>query len=159
MVRAFADLAADYPQWCVRLYGDGEEMQSLLRYVEAKKLENRIFFMGQVSTVAQRVREAEIFVLPSKCEGMPNALIEAMTLGVASIATDCPCGGPADLIEHGKNGILIPVDDKEALKSALIKLMKDDECRLAIAKEAEKIRNKLHPDIVNRQWEEYLGRF
>ena len=156
LLEAFADIAADYPDWCVRLYGDGEEAQSLKEYVDEKGLEKQIFFMGQISNVAEKVKEASVFVLPSRCEGMPNALIEAMTLGTAVVSTDCPCGGPADLIENGKNGILIPVDDQDALKDALIRLIEDEDYRREMGQNASVIRNRLHPDIVNKQWEDYL---
>lgn len=156
LIEAFADIAMDYPDWCVRLYGEGEEAQFLKEYVNEKGLEKQIFFMGQVSNVAERIKEVSVFVLPSKCEGMPNALIEAMTLGTAVVSTDCPCGGPADLIDNGKNGILIPVDDQNALKDALIRLIEDENYRREMAQNASEIRNRLHPDIVNKQWEDYL---
>lgn len=157
LIDAFSEIAEEYPDWCVRLYGDGEETSLLKEFVKEKGLQEQVFFMGQISNVAERIREASIFVLPSKCEGMPNALIEAMTLGVAVISTDCPCGGPADLIKDGKNGILIPVDDQNALKEALVRLMEDTVYRHKLARNAERITEKLHPDIVNLQWKEYLG--
>lgn len=157
LIEVFSEIASAYPDWCVRLYGDGEEMPSLKKMVKEKELEKQIFFMGQVWDVAEKVGRASIFVLPSKCEGMPNALIEAMTLGTAVISTDCPCGGPADLIQNGKNGILIAVDDKDALKKALLELMNDEKYRQELAQSATRIIEKLHPDIVNKQWEEYLG--
>lgn len=156
LVRVFAELASDYPDWRVCLYGEGEEMPSLQQYVKEISLENQIHFMGQITNVAEKVKGASIFVLPSKCEGMPNALIEAMALGTACVSTDCPCGGPAELIENGRNGILVPVDDKEELKRALLRLMDDEKYRLEIALEATKIKDKLHPNIVNKQWEAYL---
>lgn len=157
LIESFAEIAKEYPEWCVRLYGEGKESDSLKQFVKENQLDNRIFFMGEISDVAQKVSKASIFVLPSKCEGMPNALIEAMTLGVAVISTDCPCGGPADLIQDRENGILIEVDDRNALKGALIELMQDREYREKLAENASEIIKKLHPDIVNREWERYIG--
>ena len=87
---------------------------------------------------------------------MPNALIEAMVSGLAAVSTDCPCGGPAELIENGINGILIPVDDEKALTEALDKLLSDEEYRVRMADEAKKLLDKVHPDIVNRKWLEYI---
>ena len=158
LIEAFSDIAKEYPDWCVRLYGNGEAVDSLKKLVQEKGLEQQIFFMGQVSCVQEKIKGASIFVLPSKCEGMPNALIEAMSLGLAVISTDCPCGGPADLIENGENGILIPVDDKNALTESLRKLMNDEEYRKQLATQAAKITEKLHPDIVNEMWREYLDK-
>lgn len=156
LIEAFSEIADEYPDWCVRLYGDGEESVMLKNLVKEKGLENQVFFMGQISNVAEKIKKASIFVLSSKCEGMPNALIEAMTLGIAVVSTDCPCGGPADLIQNEENGLLIAVDDKNALKQALLKLINDAEFRQKLAQNASQIIQKLHPDIVNRQWEEYI---
>jgi len=156
LIEVFADIANDYSDWSVSLYGDGEDSDTLKKYVKEKGLENQIRFKGQVSDVAEKIKKASIFVLPSKCEGMPNALIEAMTLGLAVITTDCPCGGPADLIQNGQNGILIKVDDKEQLRIALMKLMDDEVYRKRLARNAEDIVDKLHPDKVNGQWKGYI---
>ena len=156
LIEVFSEIASEYPDWCVRLYGDGEEAAILKTLVKEKELEMQVFFMGRVADVAENLKDASIFVLPSRCEGMPNALIEAMTLGIASISTDCPCGGPADLIQDGKNGLLIAVDDQNALKQALLKLINDAGYRQELAQNASLITQKLHPDIVNRQWEEYI---
>ena len=96
------------------------------------------------------------YAFSSELEGMPNALMEAMVSGLAAISTDCPCGGPAELIEHGINGILIPVDDEKALAEALDKMLSDEEYRSRLGKEARKLIEKVHPDIVNRKWLEYI---
>ena len=156
LVKTFGEIATNYPDWVLRLYGNGKKKEELESYVKTKGLENQIFFMGEVSDIQNRMKDSAIFVLPSKQEGMPNALIEAMTLGLAVISTDCPCGGPTDLITNGENGILIPVDDRKALKNSLEKLMDDSNYRKKIGEDAKKIVERLHPDIVNKMWKEYL---
>ena len=112
--------------------------------------------MGRLDNVAEVVQKSSIFVLTSKQEGMPNALIEAMVSGLATVSTDCPCGGPAELIENGVNGILISVDDETALTKALDKLLSDDEYRNRLGENAKKLIEKVHPDIVNAQWLTYI---
>jgi len=119
-------------------------------------LENRVIFTGKIDEVAETVSQASVFVLTSKQEGMPNALIEAMVLGLAAVATDCPCGGPAELIQNGENGILIPVDDAVSLERALIRLMEDDMYRERIAENAKKLIETVHPDHVNQMWLNYI---
>ena len=91
-----------------------------------------------------------------KKEGMPNALIEAMSIGLPSIATDCPCGGPASLIENGKNGILVPVGDADAMAEAMDTLLNDDEMRINMGLEATKIREMVNTDFVYGQWKNYM---
>ena len=87
---------------------------------------------------------------------MPNTLLEAMALGIPSISTDCPCGGPKDIIEDGVNGLLVPVRDTEALSKALLKYMDDEAFAARVSGEASKIQEKYAPEVVNGMWEEYL---
>ena len=79
-----------------------------------------------------------------------------MALGLAVISTDCPCGGPGDIIENDKNGILIPVDNKEALKEKLLLLIRDEDKRRNLGKNAYCIGEKVHPDKVNVMWKDYI---
>ena len=88
---------------------------------------------------------------------MPNALIEAMVMGMACISTDCPCGGPRDLIAADEsNGILVPVDNVDAMAMALKRLITNDPLRLSMGDNARKIIATLHPDMVNKQWKNYI---
>lgn len=156
VIEAFATLAKDYPEWKVELYGDGEERENLEAYVKELSLEKQIIFHGIQTNLPEKIEKASIFVLPSKQEGMPNALIEAMVLGLCVVSTDCPCGGPRDLIIPEKNGILIPVDDKERLQSVLIRLMDDEKLRSELSQSARKIIRQVTPKEINLQWENYL---
>lgn len=157
LVEAFAAIANKYPDWTLELCGDGSGRKSLEKRVAELGLTDRINFNGDVSDVPARLAKASIFVLPSRVEGMPNALIEAMVMGCACISTDCPCGGPRDLInEDESNGILIPVDDVNVLTTSLERLINSDDMRVKIGTEATKLIDRLHPDQVNRQWKEYI---
>ncbi len=152
LIQAFDEIKNDNPEWSLHFYGDGE----LRKELEERYPQDRIVFHGHTEDVSKYINDASIFVLPSKREGMPNALIEAMCLGLACIATDCPCGGPADLIENNKNGILIPVDDKKALVEQLTKLISDNNFREKLGNNAKYIAERFNPGIVNRQWEDYI---
>ena len=154
LLEAFNDIKNEYPSWSLHLYGDGEQRSQLEDLYDC----DQVTFHGQVSDVEKHVKDASIFVLPSKQEGMPNALIEAMALGLACISTDCPCGGPADLIDNGRNGILIPVDDRKALENQLRQLMENEDTRKRLGEEATKIKEALSPDIVNLRWKKYLDK-
>ena len=152
VLEAFDEIKDKYPEWSIHLYGDGESKEGL----ENEYRDDRIIFHGQVSGVKDYIKNSSVFVLPSKQEGMPNALIEAMALGLACISTDCPCGGPADLIRQDENGILIPVDDEKELKEQLERLMSDADLRERLGIEAAKVSKILSPDIVNVKWKEYI---
>lgn len=156
LLRAFGNIAEKYPDWGLKYIGDGPQMEELKELSRNEEYAEQICFTGRVEDVAGAIRPASIFVLTSKQEGMPNALMESMVSGLAVVSTDCPCGGPAELIENGVNGILIPVDDEKALTDALDKLLSDDEYRNRLVENAKKLIKKVHPDIVNRKWLEYI---
>lgn len=158
IIEAFAPLAEEFPEWNVVLYGDGDARNSLEERVRTLGLEERIFFKGVQSDIPEKIEGASIFVLSSKQEGMPNALIEAMVLGLAVVSTDCPCGGPRDLIKPGVNGLLIPVDDTMALVDALRRLMEDKDLCDKIAHNAKKLKENVLPEYINAQWKMYLSK-
>ena len=157
LVEAYVKIADHYPDWSLELIGDGSGRQALEEYVSTLPCKDRISFTGAVDDVAKRMSEASIFVLPSKIEGMPNALIEAMVMGMACISTDCPCGGPRDLIAAEEtNGILVPVDNVDAMAMALKRLITNDTLRQSMGDNARKIIATLHPAMVNKQWKNYI---
>lgn len=156
LVEAFVQVCGSDSKWTLHLYGDGESRQKVEAIAKASNVADKIVFHGVVDNIPEEMSKADIFVLPSKVEGMPNALIEAMAMGKACISTDCPCGGPADLIENEVSGILIRVDDKEGLVRALAGLMEDADRRQALGIMASDIRKRLAPTEVNRKWQEYI---
>ncbi len=161
LIKAFAKIADKHSDYRLVIYGDGPSKNKFMD--EAKSLgllDKNIFFMGNVSGVADKIKESEIFVLSSKQEGMPNALIEAMALGLCCISTDCPCGGPKDLINTKENGILIPMgsDDAmvESLSNALSEVIADRELSKKMSEAAVSVRQEYSPDRINLMWEEYF---
>lgn len=157
LIEAFIPLAKEFPEWNVVLYGDGDAKKGLEECVRTLGLEERILFKGVQSNIPEKIEGASIFALTSKQEGMPNALIEAMVLGLAAVSTDCPCGGPRDLITQNENGILIPPDDTKALTDALKLLMADDNMRQRLSRNAMQLKERVLPENINAQWETYLG--
>ena len=155
LIKAFKEIEKEFPDYSVVIYGDGEKRKEF-----ESQAPERVFFKGRVSDVPNLISGSEIFVLTSRQEGYPNALIEAMSLGLVSISTDCPCGGPRDLIDNGKNGILIPMasDDKmvKELADALRKVITDRELSKELSDNAAKVRDIYNPDIINAQWKDYL---
>ena len=156
IIRAFAGLAEKYPDYRLVIYGEGDLRPSLLRMAEKMGLKDRVRLPGSISDVASAIYKASFFVLSSYSEGMPNTLIEAMALGIPSISTDCPCGGPAELIEDGVNGYLIEPGDWEKLQDILQKLVDDPRLAQKVGENAAKIQETLNPDRMNKMWEDYF---
>nr|MCR5405084.1 glycosyltransferase [Butyrivibrio sp.] len=148
----------DYRDYSLVFYGDGPEKKKLLNLAAQLGIDDRVIFRGNVTDVAQHIEKARIFVLASDHEGMPNSLIEAMSLGLACISTDCPCGGPRDLIRDGENGLLVPVRDRDAIASSIRRLIEDDELRERIGSNAVRIRERFAPEVANAKWKEYFDR-
>ncbi|MDE7273193.1 MAG: glycosyltransferase [Lachnospiraceae bacterium] len=158
LIHAFAKIAEEYPTMKLVIYGEGELRTTLEVLVEVKGLGDRIALPGSVSDIADRICKARIFALTSNTEGMPNAIMEAMALGIPVVATDCPCGGPAALIENGVNGLLVPVGDAFTLADAFRRILEDKDFEQKMREKAHEIAEKLAPDQVNPEWEAYLNR-
>lgn len=157
IIKAFAAISGDFPDAVLTVCGDGPLRGELERQSEDLGMKDRISFAGSVSDMAGYYNEADIFVMMSDTEGMPNALIEAMSMGCACISTDCPAGAPAEFIDDGKTGCLIPVRDEKALQEKLRILASDRDKAFEMGQEASKsIRALLDRDKILRQWEEVL---
>lgn len=156
MIRAFASLADRYPEYTLTIYGEGELREVLQKLIGSLDLENRVFLPGVIPDVADKIEKAAVFLLVSYSEGISNALIEAMALGLPVIATDVPSGGTQELIRHGENGWIIPTGDESALEIALDTLLSDRELTEKLGKEAHRIQERLAPDKVNEQWRKYF---
>lgn len=94
----------------VFIYGEGELRNDLTHEINKRNLEKNIYLMGYTSNIIEAYNKSDIYVMTSNYEGMPNALMEAMAVGLPCISTDCP-SGPSELIKDGENGLLVKVDD------------------------------------------------
>lgn len=157
LIHGFAKITKEYPNMQLVIYGEGESRPQLEELIVEKKLQDKVKLPGSVSDISQRISRARIFALTSNTEGMPNSVMEAMALGVPVVSTDCPCGGPAELIEHGANGELVPVQDAYALAEAFRRILSDPAYENALGERAREITKTLHPDKVNQEWEQYLN--
>ncbi|MDD3206372.1 MAG: glycosyltransferase [Lachnospiraceae bacterium] len=156
IIDAFISNHEKHPEMKLIIYGNGEKRESLLQYIKEKQMQEFIEMPGNVSHVPDYIEKARIFILASDTEGMPNALLEAMALGLAVISTDCPCGGPRTIIQSGENGILVPVRDTKALARALEQILENPVLEQKLGANARQVQKKFAPDTVNEQWKNYL---
>jgi GalNAc-alpha-(1->4)-GalNAc-alpha-(1->3)-diNAcBac-PP-undecaprenol alpha-1,4-N-acetyl-D-galactosaminyltransferase len=154
-IRAFARIAQRYPDWRYAILGDGPLLEEWSTLSRRLGVSDRVRFVGLVNSVEQWLASASIAVQPSRFEGFPNAVMEAMAMGVATISTDCP-SGPADLIEHMHNGILVPVGDEEGLSLAMDRLMSNAALRRSLALQAMSVRETLSRRIIMEKWQSAL---
>lgn len=156
MVRAFAGIADKYPDYTLTVYGEGELREELQKLTAGLGLEQRVFWPGVIPDVADKIEKASLFLLTSYSEGISNALIEAMALGLPVIATDVPSGGTQELIRQGENGLIIPAGDIKALGEAMDRLLSNSALAERLGASAHTIQERLSPDRVNRRWLEYF---
>lgn len=128
-----------YPDLLLKIYGEGPEYKKLSKLIYDFNLENVVELAGRTEGMKEIYKNADIFVLSSNFEGMPNALMEAMAMGVPCISTDCSTG-PKDLIRNMENGILVPVGNIEELVSSIKTLYSNRDLR-------RKIGNNAHIDM------------
>lgn len=146
LIDCFAELANDFPQWQLHIYGSGPLEGELATQIERLSLSERVFLKGATKSPWQAMRQADAFAMSSEREGFPNVLLEAMANGLPSIAIDCSYG-PAELTQQGEVGILVPLEmgvegsysqkTHRALVEGLRQLLGDDALRERLALEGQ----------------------
>lgn len=154
LIRVFSDLKL--LEYKLRIFGDGPLYAKLSKTIDSLKMNKYIVLEGKVNDVINCIRNSDIFILSSNHEGMPNALIEAMAMGLACISTDFSSGGARSLIKHNENGLLVPVNDSKILKEAILRLVNDVEFKQNIKREVVKIRETNSKEIIISQWIDFI---
>lgn len=157
LIKSFKKVVSEFPNYKLLIYGEGEEREKLQSLINSLSLENNVKLCGNDKDAIYTVAKSKIFVLSSRFEGMPNALIEAMATGTACISTDCDFG-PRELIENNHNGILVPIDDEKVLAEKIIYLLKNDITREDLGNNAKSILTKLDSETIYKKYYDYLSK-
>lgn len=155
MITAFAEVSKKYPEYKLKIFGEGSLKKELKDLILSLNL-NNVELCGFSKEINKELSNASIFLMTSDYEGMPNALIEAMSIGLPVISTDCSIGGPRSLIDHKKNGLLIEVGSKEQLIDSMTLLIENKKFAYQIGNEAKKISTDLHPNKIYQKWSNYI---
>jgi glycosyltransferase involved in cell wall biosynthesis len=156
LLPAFAGVAKRFPEWRLVILGEGPERSKLEGMRDNYGLQGRVTFPGTLPVTERLLERARVFVLSSRYEGFPNALLEAMAAGLAVISFDCPTG-PRELIENGKNGVLVPPDQVVSLEASLLELVSDPLKRQRLGDHARGVRDLYSVDEVGKQWMRVLN--
>ena len=152
LIKMFCEALRNAPTLHLILLGDGPDREQLEDLVNALNLNQSVTFAGNQKDVRPYLEAADIFVLPSISEGISNALLEAMSAGLACLAT--PVGGNSDVLDHGDCGLLLPVNDVQAWSDALVKVAQSPDVREKLGKAAlQKVRNVYDFEVVGAQFE------
>ena len=159
LIEVFSEVVKEFPNYKLKIYGDGPLKSELIKLSNKLKISDKVIFAGYVNNVGDCIKNARLFVLSSDYEGMPNALMEAMAIGIPCISTNCPCGGPNYLIKDGENGLLVPVGKKEEMNKAIKKVLSDNNLQRKLGENAKVIINELSANIIYEKWEKYINMF
>lgn len=159
LIRAFVKVHEEHPDYDLKIYGgdsfDGtrEILENLIRENEAQ---DYVHLMGASDSLEKDLKDAALFAFTSDWEGLPNALMEAMALGLPIVATDCPCGGPRTIMTNEVDGLLIPIKDEQALINGINRLIEDPELAERLGMAARKIADRANGQAVFEQWRDYI---
>jgi len=155
LLRAFALVVPQAPQWRLAIVGQGEDAERLRCLARQLAVTDRIDWLDRVNDTKPHYLESAIFALPSRFEGTPNVLLEAMAAGLPAVITDAS-PGPLEYVEDGKTGIVVPADNASALADALLRLIRDEMLRKRMGQAARERIGRNNVELVLRDWEDVL---
>ena len=137
------------------ILGEGEERKNLEKLIVKYDLKSQVLLFGRVDNPFIYMKYAKFFILSSRYEGFGNVLLEALTCGAPVVATNCEAG-PSEIIENEENGLLVPVEDEEALKVAMEKLFYDRELYMRLKENTRKSIEKFNVKNIAKDWMKLL---
>lgn len=153
LIKAFAKI--NPKEWKLMIVGEGGKRKIYEEFIRSLNMTGKIFLPGRMKNISDYYNSAKIFAFPSLFEGFPNALIEAMYMGLPSISTDCPTG-PSELISDGKNGFLVAIGDEENFTEKLKMLIQNQDLRIKFSEHAKRAVEDFSVEKVLKEWEEII---
>ena len=158
MLRAFAIFREAHPEYILKLYGRGTDEAQIRQWAEGMGLGESVRFMGLTTQPMQDIVNDGMFLITSDFEGIPNALLEAMAVGLPCVATDCTPGGARLLITDHENGLIAPVGDPQAIAAAMRAYAEDALLAEKCGNRARAVVTRFAPGQIADRWEEYIIR-
>lgn len=156
LIDAFSKIADAFPEYVLEIYGDGELHDELQKQIKDLGLEGKVTIHPSRKDIWDCIYKASLFVLSSDFEGMPNALMEAMALGLPCISTDCRPGGARSLIDNGENGIIVPLWQTDELTQAMFQCLSNPDICEKLAINARKIIETHSEKVLFDKWEQFI---
>lgn len=162
LLAVFEAFHKKYRESRLTICGEGSERAEIEQFVAEHGLSDCVSLPGNVDDIGAQYEAADVYLMTSDYEGMPNALIEAMACGLPVVVTDCPCGAPAELVRNDENGILVPMGNEERTREGLLagleRLYTEPDFAERLASSAQNVRETLAPNRIYAQWDRLIGR-
>ena len=155
MIRAFAKIADEFPDWQLVIYGEGPRRQSLQLIIDNLQLTDRVQLPGRTEKVIDELQKSKIFCLSSDYEGMSNSMIEAICVGLPAVSTKV--SGTDELIQDSVNGLLVDIGDEQGMTDALEKLIQDEELMKQMGEASRKKASLFSIDTIVEQWNSIIN--
>lgn len=156
MIKGFAEFVKVYPKYRLVIYGKGPDEDKLRKLIDKCKIKEKVILKGLTTDSLEVMSKCGIFIITSDFEGIPNALLEAMSIGMPVISTDCSPGGARLLIKDRENGLLIPTGDYHSVAKALTEFVSDKQLQKKCSANAMRVKNLFAPDTLFNEWEKYV---
>lgn len=157
LIDAFFKLHQEYKEYKLVILGEGSLRKDLEAQISQLELEESVLLCGYSPDIHSILSEAAMFVLSSDYEGMSNALMEALAIGVPTVSTDHPIGGARLMVNDGVSGLLTPVGDSKALYIAMKRLLDNPQYAQELGANAKAVRSQLSVDVICEQWMEIIA--
>ncbi len=160
LIKSFAVFYKKHPEYILKIWGDGPDKdESIVKnLIKELKLEDSVVLAGVTDKSSEVIVDTKFFVLSSDFEGIPNALIEAMSAGLPCISTDCSPGGASLLIKDGINGLLVPIGSIEKLAEMMCWMVEHPKEADKLGQEAIKISEIFSEEKISEMWINYIER-
>ncbi len=156
MLKAFQKITAENDLVRLVFYGGGPDLPHIRQMAEQMNVSHKVCFMGEVGNILEAIKDTAVFVLTSDYEGIPNALIEAMAVGLPVVVTDCSPGGARLLVEDMVNGLLVPAGDVDKIAQAVLFMLNNSDFADACGSKAQQITETYSSQKILQEWNEYI---
>ena len=147
----WSKIVVKHPDWTLHIYGEGRERIALQNLINELNLNEKVVLEGSSDKIYERYNESSFFIFTSLAEGFGMVLIEAMQMGLPVVAYDCPCG-PNEIIEDGKNGFLIAINDRKEFELKTLFLIENSDQRKQMAAHAKEYSKRYYPAVLVPKW-------
>ena len=157
LIEAWKLVYQKHPDWSLEIYGDGQLRESLQKQIDLNGLRNTVLLKGKTNDIVNKYLDSSIFILSSRDEAFGLVITEAEACGLPIVSFDCP-SAPAELVEEGQNGYIVPLGDIKAMSKRIHKLIEDEKLRKEMGMKSKELSKKYQKETIMNIWEHFYSK-